>query len=103
MAQIDIPFNDWSSERHQTHDKRATTRTSKYGEAGDTFVDEDAGMRFQITHIFKLPLEIVRDYFWQIEGANSNTEFQEVWEDIHHKKGFEPEWEVYTHLYIEVE
>lgn len=101
MGQIDIPFNDWSRRRHQTHEKRATTRTSRYGEPGDVF--NDGSMEFQLTHVVRLPLGVVGEYFYELEGAESQEEFREVWEDIHYRRGYDEDWTVWLHLYHEVD
>lgn len=98
-AHVDIPFNDWSTERHEEGEKTATTRTSKSGEPGDTF--EDNGTVYELTHVVKLPLGIVAKHFYEEEGACNPDDFVAVWEDIHPRKGFDPEWKVWLHLYRE--
>lgn len=103
MTDIDIPFNDWSSERHEHGDKRATTRTDRYGDSGDRFVDKAAGMVFELTHVVRVPLGVVAEQFYEVEGAGSTEEFVEIWGDIHYRRGYDPEWPVWLHLYREVE
>lgn len=101
MSEIDIPFNDWSTKRHKYGEKTATTRTKKYGSPGDRFTD--AGRTYELTHVVKVPLEIVAESFNRYEGAEGRFEFEQVWKDIHYKRGFEPDWDVWLHLYREVD
>lgn len=96
---IDIPFNEWSTERHEHGYKRATTRRDRYGDPGDRFTDDDAGMVFELTHVLRVPLGVVAEQFYEIEGAGSTEEFVDTWEDIHYRRGYEPEWPVWLHLY----
>lgn len=96
-----VPFNDWSRERLAAGDKTATTRTSRYGRPGDRF--EVEGSIYELTHVLKLPLVIVAEHFYEQEGCEESAEFVEIWEDIHPRKGFEPDWEVWLHLFREVE
>lgn len=98
---VDIPMNDWSTERLQAGEKTATTRTRRYGEPGDRF--EAAGNVYELTHVVKVPLEVVTRDFYDVEGADTPEEFVEVWEDIHHRKGFVADWMVWLHLFREVE
>lgn len=97
---IDIPFNDWSDDQHYQDRKRGTTRTERYGAPGDRF--ETAGRLFELTHVVKLPLGVVGEYFYEVEGADSPTEFESVWNDIHYQRGYDPHWQVWLHLYREV-
>lgn len=101
MSEVDIPWNEWSAERLRSGDKTATTRTSVYGQPGDTFTE--AGKTFKLTHVVAVPLEVVSANFYEEEGANTPDEFIEVWEDIHYRKGFVPEWVVHLHLFTEVD
>lgn len=97
---VDIPMNDWSVERLQAQRKRATTRTEKYGESGDRF--QAAGRIYELTHVVKVPLGVVAEHFYDAEGAESPEAFTEVWEDIHYRRGYEPGWQVWLHLFREV-
>lgn len=97
MPEVDIPMNGWSEERLAQERKWATSRTERYGEPGDTF--EVNGIEYVLTHIVKVPLGVVAEQFYDIEGADSRAEFIEVWEDIHYRRGFDPEWSVWLHLF----
>lgn len=97
---VDIPFNDWSEQRLQAGHKTATTRTKRYGDPGDRF--RAAGHVWELTHVVKLPLGIVAEQFYDLEGARTTATFVEVWEDIHPRRGFERDWAVWLHLFREV-
>lgn len=97
MSVVDIPMNDWSVGRLEAGSKTATARTKQYGEPGDTF--EVAGQLYEFTHVVKVPLAVVAQHFYEEEGAASPDEFAEVWEDIHYLRGFEPDWDVWLHLF----
>jgi hypothetical protein len=97
---VDIPFNDWSEERLQEGRKTATTRTKRYGDPGDRF--RAAGHVYELTHVVTVPLGIVAEQFHDLEGARTTAAFVEVWEDIHYRRGFERDWEVWLHLFREV-
>lgn len=99
MSEVDIPFNEWSTNRHIDGVKTATTRTSRYGRPGDTFTD--AGRTYRLTHVVEVPLKVVAKHFYDVEGARSPGEFVEVWEDIHYGRGYIPKWDVWLHLYRE--
>jgi hypothetical protein len=100
-GRVEIPFNDWSCERLAEREKTATTRTSRYGDPGDEFVVD--GTVYELTHVVHVPLRVVADHFYGVEGCDSRAEFIDVWEDIHYRRGFEPEWPVYLHLFREVD
>jgi len=97
---IDIPFNEWSEKRLREGRKTATTRTKRYGDPGDRF--RAAGANYELTHVVKVPLGIVAEQFYDVEGARTTAAFVEVWEDIHYRRGFERDWEVWLHLFREV-
>lgn len=97
---VDIPFNTWSEAQLEQGEKTATTRTSKQGNPGDRF--DAIGNTYELTHVVKLPLKIVANWFYDQEGAENPAEFREVWADIHYQRGFEPDWRVWLHLFREV-
>jgi len=99
MNGIEIPFTLWSKAMINKNKKRATTRTKKYGNVGDTFTVD--GRKFKILYIHKYPLGFIRDYFWKIEGANNPNEFVDAWEAIHNRKGFVENQIVWFHLFEE--
>lgn len=97
MTDVDIPFNEWSEERLREGRKAATCRTSRYGDPGDSF--SAAGRQWTLTHVLRVPLHVVKDHFYELEGCESPEEFVDVWEDIHYRRGYDPEWRVWLHLF----
>lgn len=97
---VDIPFNTWSKDQLEKGEKTATTRTSRQGNPGDRF--EAAGKSFELTHVVKLPLEVVAHWFYGHEGAESPANFRRVWAAIHYQRGYDPDWKVWLHLFREV-
>ncbi len=79
-----LPFNKWSKERIRQGRKFCTTRTKSYKDD-------------RVKWIAVLPLGIVRDFLWQVEGADSPEEFVKVWKSIHRGK-FEAKRFVYAHF-----
>lgn len=94
---IGIPMNEWSQGRLREGEKSATTRTERYGERGDRF--EAVGRVYELTDVIPAPLRLVAVHFHEEEGCESKEEFIEVWEDIHYRKGYKPDWMVYLHLF----
>ena len=70
-----IPFNVWSKERIVQGRKFCTSRHKKYGQ--DKRVEWISPL---------LKWGFIKKYFWQLEGANSPEELQEVIESIYHRK-----------------
>lgn len=97
---FEIPMNDWSEEKLYNGVKTATTRTTRYGDPGDRF--ESVGYIYALTHVVKVPLEVVAEHFWAEEGCENKAEFLEVWNDIHYRRGYDPDWEVWLHLFRRV-
>ena len=92
---IKIPFNAWSMERLALGTKRATSRTKKYGNIGDTFTAD--GMKFELDLIIKVPQWFVAEVLYRSEGAITTAEFIDVWTSIHKLKGYSPFDEVWYH------
>ena len=67
-----IPFNEWSKERIRQGRKFMTSRHKRY--------DKDPRV-FMI--LPKMAWGEIRDKFWQLEGADSIMELQEVIESIY--------------------
>lgn len=101
MSQINIPMNEWSTERLEAGEKTATTRTERYGDPGDRF--RAAGRLYELTHVVRVTLDVVDENFYAEEGARSPSEFRDVWRDIHYGRGYEPGWKVWLHLFREVD
>nr|WAI02733.1 MAG: hypothetical protein OI719_00570 [Candidatus Methanoperedens sp.] len=99
VASIKVPFNAWSMDRLDAGEKVSTSRTSKLGNEGDTFVVK--GKTFEIESVSRKSLsEISHDYYFD-EGAKSPEEFELVWESLH-PSGFRPSQIVYFHQFREL-
>lgn len=103
--EIEIPFNDWSKERLKSKCKLATTRNKSYGNIGDTFIVhfEKYDYKFELLAVFQIKLSIVAYDLYYIEGAESPSEFIDVWCDIHKRAGYTPDKKVYVHLFRLIE
>ena len=103
---IKIPFNDWSKKRIFSQEKKATTRYKKYGNVGDIFEVEfglwDEVRTYELDLVIKVPLWFVIEDLWRTEGAISSFELEQVWKDIHKKKGVLPFDMVWFHHFKEV-
>lgn len=77
--------------------KTATSRTKQYGERGDQF--EAFGAPFVILQVQKVKLREVAEKWYEAEGMPSPEAFIAVWKKIHPVKGYDPEQEVYLHLF----
>jgi len=93
-----IPFYPEHSALNRSGRKIATTRTKRYARKGEVF--EDRGEIYRVTHVVKLPLGVVADYFFREEGFDDTEDFVEMWERIYPRKGFDPDQLVWLHLYI---
>jgi len=80
-----LPFAKWSQERIAQNRKFATSRSKRYSDDP------------RVMWITVMPLEIVRDYLWQVEGADSPEEFEKVWRSIH-RGHYNGEDEVFVHF-----
>lgn len=98
---VDIPFNGWSENQLRSRNKWATTRTSRYGRRGDRF--EAVGTIWELTHVVQVPLRVVAEHFYNEEGCMAKEDFIDIWEDIHYRKGYVPDWDVWLHLFREVD
>lgn len=94
--EVKIPFNKWSEERLEQGRKLCTSRNKIYGSVGDSFHSKSA------VHFIKLikpfPLWFVRDFLYQLEGANSPDEFVSVWKIIYRGR-FNEDKVVYVHFF----
>ncbi len=81
--------------------KTATTRTKKYGKAGDTF--EVFGDTFELTEVRKVTLLTVSLRWHKEEDCETPDDFIRVWREIHPRKGFVKDQPVYLHLFKKLE
>ena len=72
---MNIPFNCWSSARIEQGKKFCTSRHKKY--LDDKRVEWISPL---------LKWGFIKKYLWQLEGADSPEELQEVIESIYHRK-----------------
>ena len=80
-----LPFNKWSQERINLGKKFCTSRTKKYTDP-------------RVVNVIKMPLWVVAAYLWKMEGADSPQEFEKVWREIHPKRGWTPNLDVFVHF-----
>jgi hypothetical protein len=97
---IVIPFMAEFEERMLAGKKTATTRTKKYGGVGDLF--SAFNHTFQLIKVCKVYLQDVCSTSYQQEGFNNQSEFIECWKQLHPKKGYVPEQEVWYHEFKRV-
>lgn len=105
MVEIFIPFNDWSIDKLQRGIKTATTRSKPYGKPGDTFevnIGTDVHKRYELVSVTQRLLGTVAKRHYDEEGAESTSEFIEVWNDIHPRRKFQPNDIKWFHKFKEV-
>lgn len=103
--QIYIPFAKWSLWRLLLGVKTATTRTKTYGSPGDWFEVDFSQIGLDVTKTYRLVdikfvplLEIVTRWYKE-EGCLTPEEFIDIWNEIHPKRGYDPEQNVNLHLF----
>jgi len=77
--------------------KTMTSRTKRYGNVGDTF--DVFGATFELTDVSKMTLQFVAYGYYQEEGCQFPTDFIDIWERIHPRKGYVPNQVVHTHFF----
>lgn len=77
--------------------KIATSRTKRYGYAGDTFIA--FGRCFVLISIDKKPLSEIANHHFEEEGFNTPQEFIDFWNKLHPKKKFQVGQYVYFHKF----
>lgn len=98
--EIKIPFKKEFKEDMSCQLKTVTSRTKRYGDAGDTF--KAFGLNFLIEYVVKLPLWIVAHYLYRAEGFMSPDGFIFCWKKIHPRKGYDPTQVVHVHFFKRV-
>lgn len=98
MTEVKIPFLPEFQERMLKGDKTATTRSKKYGEAGDTF--KKFGATFRIIIVLKLPLSAIAYAFYKNEGFKTRQGFIDIWKRLHPRRGYNPEDKKYIHFFL---
>ena len=97
---ITIPFLPEFEERILSGQKIATTRTKKYGNAGDLFAA--FGHSFQLTKVNRIYLGVVRSEFYKQEGFVNQSEFVECWNQLHPRKKYHSSNIVWLHQFKRV-
>jgi hypothetical protein len=98
-VEIEIPFRQDMRDAILEGRKVCTSRNSRYGYPGDYFIL--GGRKYVITLIRRLPLKEVAETFHREEGVEDQTHFIWLWEEIHPRKGFNPDQLVWTHFFQE--
>jgi hypothetical protein len=94
---VKMPFLQRFKEPLLNGTKIWTSRSKIMGKPGDTF--DAFGAEFLITSVSTcIPLHEVAEH-WIEEGCSSFDDFVRVWEQIHPRKGFDPDTEVVTHTF----
>ena len=99
---IDIEFNRWGKRRITDNKKRATTRLKKKGEQGDHFFVGDRC--YVLTDVVQIPLRMVVNNFYKIEGAKTKAELKRIWNECYPKVPYEQNEEkfVFFHKFQEL-
>jgi len=101
MTEVKIPFR-WRFRGPMLSGKKTmTSRTSKMGQAGDTFTA--FGHRFEITRVQLLTLDEISEKYWREEGVESPSQFVIVWNSIHPVKRFVKDQLVFSHIFKRLE
>lgn len=98
MTMIIMPFTKASRDKIKAGEKTATTRKTKYGFVGDTFMV--AGVMYRITEVKKLMLVRVAFDWFKEEGFGSPEDFVEAWVSLHPRIGYTPGRVVFLHLFV---
>ena len=99
MTEIDIPFRPDMVQAILDGKKSCTSRTKQFGKPGDTFTVQ--GKRLQLLRIEQHILAYVARYLYGAEGCRSPQEFEELWADIHPRRGFVEDEAVFVHYFGE--
>ena len=77
--------------------KTCTSRPQKYGNTNDTF--NQFGTNFIILSVSKFTLEHIANTLYKEEGCDSPEEFRKIWVELHPRKGWVPNQEVFVHFF----
>ena len=98
---INIPFMPIWRDKMIGGLKTCTSRTKRYGKAGDRF--EAFGYAFELTKVEQAHLENVCAVLYGKEGCKSPKEFYDVWVKLHPRRGFVHDQLVWVHHFRRVE
>jgi len=96
---VEIPFLARFKEPMLKGTKTMTSRTRKYGNAGDTF--DAFGATFQITEVGKMQLGNIA-FLWKEEGMESIFDFVKTWGQIHPQRFYDVDEWFYYHRFRKV-
>lgn len=94
---INIPFKEQFREAMLSGTKTVTSRTKRYGKAGDTFMA--FGQEFILTAVARIPICATAETHFKSEGFASPKEFWECWRQIHPRKKWDAGDEVWAHWF----
>jgi uncharacterized protein YqfB (UPF0267 family) len=92
---VKIPFLERFRQPMIQDRKTWTSRTKRYGQAGDVF--EVFGHEFEIVRVERRTVDDIMDH-WQEEGCGSREDAQEVWSRLHPRR-HDPEQRMFTHVF----
>lgn len=96
MTEINIPFDNRFYDKIATGKKTWTSRNKRYGHPGDYFYLR--GTKYYLIDVVKLPLGLVAEHFEE-EGFESKKEFIDFWVQIHPRRKFNGDEEVFVHIF----
>ena len=99
MAFVAIPFHEQFRLAMLDGSKTQTARTKRYARVGDMFMA--FGERFEVLGTTMESLWVVQES-WKAEGCTSPEEFKGIWEQLHPRRGFDPEQVVWVHRFTMV-
>jgi hypothetical protein len=104
MSETNIPFREDMALAVISGRKHCTTRTYKMGHVGDVFPVSWEGItrKYKLRHIEQRRLDFVAQFLYVPEGFDSATEFIDIWNEIHPRRGFQPEDVRWVHWFEEV-
>lgn len=94
MVKITLPFTPEMERAAARGDKICTTRLERKGEPG-CFFYLDTGVYF-LNDVIDLPLKIIAEKFYRLEGFNSPEEFIAFWDGL---DGYPPHADVWMHQF----
>lgn len=100
VTEVELPFRAQFRAALLNGTKTATTRTTRHGVRGDTFLA--FGARFVIVNVERMRLWWVAEAYWGYEGVSSPQAFIDVWGRIHPRRGYRPNDWVFVHEFQRV-
>jgi hypothetical protein len=102
MKQIEIPFLEQFHEDIKNGQKIMTTRSKRYGEAGDFFVLNKE--KLTILAVFKMRLWHIAYHFHDAEGFGNPQGFIDCWNKLHPKRRYAENKQVHywVHVFVPI-